>query len=174
VPGLVIRPAAAPDLPALSLLAVRTWSEAFGGSVASESARSEVATTRSPAYFARALADATVLVAKADGALVGYVQFGAVDIAGVDAAPDDRELHRLYIERAWQGRGAGRALMEAALRHPVLAAAGRVYLQVWERSTPARRLSERFGFLTVGTTGFSIGGEPAEDLVMLLERRAVN
>ena len=56
----------------------------------------------------------------------------------------------------------------AALRHPRLAGASRIYLTVWERNERAIRLYESVGFQIVGTTTFTIGaGEVAEDLVMV-------
>ena len=57
--------------------------------------------------------------------------------------------------------------MEAALAHPQLATASRVFLQVWERNARAVQLYEDLGFRVVGTTTFTIGsGQTAEDLVM--------
>jgi ribosomal protein S18 acetylase RimI-like enzyme len=61
--------------------------------------------------------------------------------------------------------------MNAALEHPRLAEASRVYLQVWEQNEQARGLYESLGFQTVGTTTFTVGsGDVVQDLVMLLER----
>jgi diamine N-acetyltransferase len=100
------------------------------------------------------------------------VQFGDVDIPEVQVRPGDQELHRIYVETELHGQGLGRRLMNAALEHPRLADASRIFLQVWERNEPARRLYEGLGFKTVGTTTFTIGsGEVAEDLIMLLDRR---
>jgi diamine N-acetyltransferase len=166
----VIRPATPADAPALAELARRTWHEAFGWSVSTDDAARELDETRSESYFLRALADDTILVDERDGALVGYVQVGDVDIPEIEARPGDRALRRLYVEPALQRRGIGRALLEAALGHPRIAAAPRVYLQVWERNTAAIGLYERFGWRRVGTTRFRIGNELVEDLVMLLER----
>jgi ribosomal protein S18 acetylase RimI-like enzyme len=168
---LRIREATPVDVPALSDLAKRTWSNAFGDSVSGDDEAVELEETRSETYFISALKEKTILVAVRSDALVGYVQFGDVDIPEVEARPGDRELHRIYVETALQGRGVGRSLMNAALGHPRLAVASRIFLQVWERNEPAIRLYEGLGFKTVGTTSFTIGsGEVAEDLIMLLDR----
>jgi diamine N-acetyltransferase len=168
---LVIRPATPSDVPALSDLAKRTWSDAFGYSVTPDEEAVELDETRSEAYFAGALRRSTILVAEADGVLLGYVQFGDVDIREVDARSGDQELHRIYVETELHGRGLGRSLMNTALQHPRLASASRIFLQVWERNERAVRLYESLGFRTVGTTTFTIGsGEVAEDLVMVLDR----
>jgi len=158
-----IRPAEPADVPAL---AQRTWADAFGWSVSPEEQAAELE-NRSEASFAEGLHRWTTLVAENGGTLVGYVQFGDVVIDGVDAQPGDQELHQLYVDTDAQGRGIGRALMEAALAHPRLATASRVLLQVWDRNAKAVQLYEGLGFRVVGTTTFTIGsGETAEDIVM--------
>jgi ribosomal protein S18 acetylase RimI-like enzyme len=168
-----IRAARPGDVPALSDLARRTWSDAFGDGVRPEDEEAELEEGRSQAYFAQALNERTILVAEADGVLLGYVQFGEVGIPEVDVRPGDQALQRLYVETSLQGRGLGRKLMDAALRHPRLAGAGRIFLQVWDRNERAVRLYESFGFHRLGTTSFTVGAEVMEDLVMVLDRSEV-
>ena len=156
--SLRIRAAREDDVPALADLAARTWLDAFGESVTPEAAAADVEAKRSEHRFRAALHERTILVAEQDGALVGYAELG------------DDWLHRLYVETALQGRGIGSALLEAALAHPRLAGAPRVFLQVWEENPGAIRLYERFGFRRHDTTEFELGGEVVEDLVLVLER----
>ena len=156
---VAIRAAEAADIPALADLASRTWLDAFGATVSPVNAATETAEGRSEERFREALAERTILVADDDGALVGYVEF------------DDVELNRLYVETALQGRGIGRALLDAALAHPRLARAPRVRVQVWDENARAVRLYESAGFRRVGTTRFAIGSEIVEDAVFELERR---
>ena len=153
-----IREAELADVPALSALATRTWSDAFGDGVSREDEAAELEENRSETYFRNALVEKTILVAEAGGAMVGYVQFF------------DGHIQRVYVETALQGRGVGRKLIEAALRHPRLASARRISLQVWEENSRAVRLYESFGFERAGTTTFTIGSEVMEDLVMVLDR----
>lgn len=165
-----IRPAQTNDLPALSALAKRTWADAFADGVCPDDTQAELEGGRSEAYFVQALREKTILVADENGGLVGYVEFGEVAIPEVDVRPGDQSLNRLYVETALQGRGLGRTLLEAALHHPRLAHATRIFLTVWDENEGAVRLYERFGFQTVGTTRFTIGAEEVEDLVMLLDK----
>lgn len=166
-----IRPVTEADLPPLADLARRTWLDAFGDSVSADDAAAEAEDTRSEKYFRASLRTDTILVAEAGGQLVGYVKFGEVEIPEVDAEPGDGGLHRVYVETAQHGRGIGRELMHAALSHPRLQAAPRVYLQVWEENRTAVGLYESLGFRTVGTTRVTIGTNGVgEDLVMVLER----
>ena len=173
VPGVQIRRAQRTEVAALADLARRTWQDAFGSTLEPEDLALELATRRSPKYFEAALKQTTILVADDGGSLVGYVQFGPVDIPEVNAREDDRQLRRLYVDRIAQGRGLGRRLIEAALAHPELAAAGRVYLSVWEENDRALRLYESVGFRRVGMTTYSIGDKLiGEDLVLCLDRGA--
>jgi diamine N-acetyltransferase len=166
-----IRPADAHDVPALAELASRTWSDAFGDSVAPDELAVELEEKRSAAYFDAVLRTDTILVAESSSALIGYVQFGDVNISELEPRPGDQELHRLYVATDLQGQGVGRRLTEAALRHPRLAGASRIYLQVWEANERAILLYESLGFEAVGRTTFTIGsGHVTEDLVMRLER----
>jgi diamine N-acetyltransferase len=167
---LNLRAAQETDLPEISVLAKRTWADAFGSSVNPEDLAAELEKTRSEEYFRSALAADTILVAELDGELVGYVQFSDVTIPEVDVQPGDQGLRRVYVETHLHGRGIGRELVNAALAHPRLAAARRIYLAVWEKNEPARRLYESLGFRAAGTTRFTIGGEAMEDLVLVLDR----
>ena len=165
-----IRPARLSDVVALSDLAKRTWSDAFGDGVSSDHLTAELDEARSETYFAGALREKTILVAEEDDALLGYVQFGDVGIPEVQVQPGDQGLQRLYVETALQGRGLGRRLVKAALQHPRLAEARRIFVQVWDKNDRAVRLYESFGFQKIGTTTFTIGSEVLEDVVMLLDR----
>ena len=165
-----VRPATRSDVPALSELAKRTWSDAFGGAINPNGEAVVLEETRSEGYFANALKSAVILVAEHDHALLGYVQLGDVEIPEVQVRSGDQGLQRLYVETAQQRRGLGRKLMQSALQHPRLAQAPRVFLQVWEENESAVRLYESFGFQKVGTTTFTIGSELMEDVVMMLDR----
>ena len=168
--ALRIRPARPSDVPALAALAKRTWSGAFGDGVSRDGERAELEEGRSERYFAAALREKTILVAESDQVLVGYVQFGDVDIPEVEVRPGDQEFQRLYVETTLHGQGVGRRLTQAALMHPQLAEARRIFLQVWEKNERALRLYESFGFQRIGITRFTVGAEAMEDAVMLLEK----
>ena len=71
---LQIREATPADVHALSELAKRTWSDAFGGSVSPDDEAVELEETRSETYFIGTLKEKTILVAERSDTLVGYVQ----------------------------------------------------------------------------------------------------
>jgi diamine N-acetyltransferase len=168
---VVVRTAVDEDVAELSALAQLVWSHTFGTNFTAADVGNHVFSTRSEAYFHSALQERYVLVAEAQGRLVGYVQFGPVSIPEVHGGPDDRSLNRLYVDTELHGRGIGRRLLLTALSHPELATAPYVFLRVWERNERAVSLYAQAGFRNVGTTRFAIGSAPAEDLVMRLDRR---
>jgi ribosomal protein S18 acetylase RimI-like enzyme len=168
--GLRVRAATLSDSPLLADLAERTWLDVARGVFAHEDLAAHLAEVRASGSVVASVENQTILVAEADDALVGWVEFGDVVIAEVDVRPGDQELRRLYVATSHQGLGLGRQLMTAALAHPRLAGARRVFLQVWEQNTKAIRLYESLGFRSVGTTTFRVGTHVQSELVLLLDR----
>jgi diamine N-acetyltransferase len=166
---ILIRPGVADDVPALTELAVTTYIAAFGHSFTPEDLAAHLAHNLEPANIAQFIADDVVLVAEADGGLVGFVQFGAAGPEYAPASSRDQELRRLYVLGAFQKQGAGTLLMQAALAHPQMQAAPAVYLDVWEHNHGAQRFYARHGFEVVGTRQFEVvsGAETSLDLIMI-------
>jgi ribosomal protein S18 acetylase RimI-like enzyme len=162
---MIIRPACPADLPALTQLARTTWAHAFGHTLSPADCAAHLDAHLSPAALAHLLAEDVFLAAEDTGRLTGFVQFGAYPAGGENAA----ELRRLYVHRDYQNRGIGSALLAAALAHPVLARAERIFLDVWEENTGAARLYARFGFAIAGARPFEVasGSAAGADLIMV-------
>jgi diamine N-acetyltransferase len=169
-----IRQARRSDIPALAALAKETYSEAFGHSVTPADLADQLEATRSESYFDEAIDEDTILVATAQDRLVGYLQFGPARIPVEGVSSRDQELRRLFVLSAFQRRGLGTSLLEAALAHPGLANAENIYLDVWDENVAAWRLYESYDFKVVGRVDFVIGARVlGQDLVMV-RRRAPN
>jgi diamine N-acetyltransferase len=169
----IIRGLETGEIPALAELARRTFSEAFGHSLSASDLAFHLQSNLSDAYF-RAAAEADIfLIADIDARPIGYAQFGAVEIPAPGRSSGDQELRRLYVESAFQGRGIGRQLLDAALDHPRLKGAANVFLDVWEENDGARRLYERYGFAVVGAHTFAVasGATSTRDLIMVRRQR---
>lgn len=76
------------------------------------------------------------------GAVSGY--------AGIFLSGADAEVATVGVARAVQGRGWGRELMEHLLAEAASRGASRMFLEVREDNTAARRLYESLGFETAG------------------------
>ena len=68
---------------------------------------------------------------------------------------------------AFQRRGVGRSLIDAALAHPWLAGAENIYLDVWDQNFSAQNLYQGYGFEVIGKNPFVVDSRIlGYDLVM--------
>ena len=70
-----------------------------------------------------------------------------------------------------QGQGIGGRLMAAILAEPAIAAAGTVYLDVWEGNHRAQAFYRRHGFTVVGAHELTLAGEPLDEPELIMARR---
>jgi ribosomal protein S18 acetylase RimI-like enzyme len=162
-----IRPAQFADIAVLAEFARWTYARAFGDSMAADDLAHHLEHRLSAAYFAEALRNDAILLVLED-ALTGFVQLGPANVE--DDRPGDMQLRRLYVHPERKGKGIGSQLLRAALAHPAMQYAPRIFLDVWDRNEGARRLYERFGFRVVGTVPFVTpsGEVTGQDLLMML------
>ena len=155
-----ISPAGPGDAVELGRLHVRSWRETYPGLLP------QAALDRmSPAAHARrfrielmraAPGQVTLIAEGADGA-VGYVS-GALLTGETKAA--DAEVHTLYVLRAAQKVGVGRALLKAAARVLRAEGAASLMLFVLSGNERARGFYERLGgeaFAEVASNGWGAG-----------------
>ncbi|AWW42449.1 acetyltransferase [Streptomyces sp. AS58] len=141
---IVIRPAAPEEYETLGEITARAYLQDglldFGESDAYLGELKDVA---------KRAAAAQVLVAVADGALVGGVTFvpsggPMADIAG----PAEAEIRMLAVDREARGRGAGESLVRACVdRARATEGCVRVVLSTQRSMRSAHRIYERMGFV---------------------------
>lgn len=91
-------------------------------------------------------ADVIVLVAEADGEVLGYC-YGAIEGTDYMALRGPAGvLYDLVVDPAHRGRGVGRRLLEAAVAELKARGAPRVVLSTAEQNQAAQRLFARAGF----------------------------
>ncbi len=156
-----ILPVASDHIPALSSLAVATFTLTFGHlyppedltdfletSYAADILRSEV---QDPRQFWRMAWD--------DGKALGYLQCGPVGLPHAEADPAKHgELKRLYVDPSAQGRGLGKTLLAIALDH-LAERYGEApqWIGVWSENHRAQALYGAHGFVQVGAYDFPVG-----------------
>ncbi len=92
-------------------------------------------------------ASSTLLVAEANGLLVGTVTLAAAGTAFADIArPGEYEFRMLAVDPGSAGRGIGTALVAACEQRAAAAGARRLVLSVEDRNAAALRLYERRGY----------------------------
>jgi ribosomal protein S18 acetylase RimI-like enzyme len=110
-----------------------------------------------------------VLVAVEHGEVAGYVRLGrASRFASSDHVVT---VNGIAVDPAWQQKGVGRALIDAAAAEARRRGARRLTLRVFAPNEAARRLYESAGFVVEGVLRgeFFLGGQYVDDISMALE-----
>jgi diamine N-acetyltransferase len=168
-----ISPAASADSEALTALARKTYSDAFGASMHPADLKAHLDRHLSLSRVRQMLAIDAFLVARQDESLIGFVQFGAVQGESERQFPPGAiELRRLYVLAEHQNCGLGARLMEAALGVIDSKGVPAVILDVWEDNDGAKRFYERYGFSVCGERPFHVesGASAGVDLLMIRRR----
>jgi diamine N-acetyltransferase len=171
-----VRPATVADAPRLSRLGAATFRETFEGENTPEDIARYLADAFTPARQAAEIADpaGTVLLAEsrapsvgeAEAELVGYAHLLSGRAPAAVHGPAPLELKRLYVARAWHGRGVAQALMDAALAAARARGAGTLWLGVWERNPRAVAFYAKYGFTRVGEHTFVLGADAQTDWLL--------
>jgi len=153
----VVSPAGPADAAELARVHVRSWRETYPGLLPQQA----LDRMSLPVHARRFRAELThprpgraILIAEGPAGAVGYASCGL--LTG-DARAADAEVHTLYVLRAAQGAGVGRALMRGAARMLRAQGAGSLMVFVLTRNAPARRFYERLGgetFAEVTSSGW--------------------
>ncbi len=156
------------ELKPLSLLAQKTYVDAFGHSFQPDDLDAHLTANLSENTFKEFLSRDAILVAVDDEIIIGFVQFGQAE--GYDEIISDHDwtIKRLYVLRDYQNKGIGSQLMHKTLDVMKENTVKRVFLDVWEHNPGAIRFYQRFGFEVIGTQKFKVasGAETSDDLVM--------
>lgn len=155
--GVTVRQAGRDDAVGIARVHVTGWQWAYDGLMPADflasldPARREARWTP---WLATEEGRSRVAVAVEAGEVVGFVSWGRYrgDDLEPGAAPPDAvgEVQAIYLDRAHQGRGVGRALLARAVER--LAASGFTEARLWvlETNRLARRFYERQGWAPDG------------------------
>ena len=165
---VIVRRAAPDDAADLAALAAQTFADAFGPDNTPEDTAAHLEAHFSLERQAAEIDDPStvMLVAEAGGALVGYVMLHWGDTPPSVTGPRPIELARIYVNREWQSRRVGAALMARCLTEARANGAETIWLGVWQVNVRAQAFYERWGFETVGTKTFTVGSDVQTDWVM--------
>ncbi|MBW6433806.1 GNAT family N-acetyltransferase [Actinoplanes hulinensis] len=142
---MTIRQATPDDAAALAVVHVRTWQATYAGQVPGDYLDSLDPAEREPVWRSRLAGispPAAVLVWDDGGVPVGFAALRESRDGEVGAG----EITAIYLLPEHWGRGAGRALMAAALRHLAGAGFGEATLWVLGSNVRARRFYEAAGW----------------------------
>jgi ribosomal protein S18 acetylase RimI-like enzyme len=172
---LTVRSATLDDVDDIVRINVRGWQRGYAGIVPSDVLDAMRVEGRAERYRyrIRQSGDFDYRVAIDDGEVIGYVTFGTYRIGQRDTAVDRSvgEILAIYVDPSRWGTGAGRALMDAALKELAGRGFGSVRLWVLAANHQARRFYERAGFTADGTVATYPVGRPDGSVVDLPEVR---
>jgi ribosomal protein S18 acetylase RimI-like enzyme len=107
-----------------------------------------------------------ILLAEVDNQLAAFAQVRLNSPKACIAAKQPAELQRLYVEKAWHGRGVAHTLMPQVLATALQTGTDTIWLGVWEHNPRAIAFYRKYGFQVVGEHVFQFGNDPQRDLVM--------
>jgi ribosomal protein S18 acetylase RimI-like enzyme len=162
------------DLPELADVAARTFPLACPPSVTPDNIAAFIDENLSEARFREYLGDPdrTVMVAREDARMVGYVMLirGVPDDDDVQRAVTLRpavELSKLYVLPDSHGAGASAALMTESLRTAEALGVKCIWLGVNQKNQRAQRFYTKHGFTINGAKTFRLGTRTENDYVMV-------
>jgi ribosomal protein S18 acetylase RimI-like enzyme len=154
---VTVRQARPEDQPALRAIDTATWT-------------ADVSPAPPPPpdapFFGERTQPADVLVGEIDGVVAGYAVLGRSTMLATHAHV--LEIRGLAVSPAYQGRGAGRRLVEASVEQARGRGARKLSLRVLGFNVRARQLYESCGFRVEGIlrAEFYLGGRYVDDVLM--------
>jgi len=102
----------------------------------------------------------------ADNDLAGYLKINDAPAQSDINDPQSLEVERIYIRKAYKGKGLGKQLMHYAIQLAIEMKKNYVWLGVWEKNTDAISFYIKMGFREAGGHSFRMGNELQSDLIM--------
>jgi ribosomal protein S18 acetylase RimI-like enzyme len=110
--------------------------------------------------------DITTLLVMDDESIAGFAQVRPGSRPSCVTNSRSVEIHRIYVDVPWHGKGVATVLMEASLRDAAKRGADGVWLGVWENNPRAIRFYAKWGFVEVGEHIFHVGSDAQRDILM--------
>ncbi len=168
MPQPLIRRAGPGDSQALAAIGRATFTETFGHLYPAGDLQAFLAEAYGLERTRSDLADPARAswIVEAEGQTIGYALAGPCGLPHRDASPEDRELKRLYLLRAWQNGGLGRRLFDEIIAWLQKDGPHTVWIGVWSENHGTQRFYARQGFEKVGDYDFPVGGTVDHEYIL--------
>ncbi|MBY0314247.1 MAG: GNAT family N-acetyltransferase [Bdellovibrionales bacterium] len=162
-----IRPVTLTEIPLLCDLCRRTFHETFSPTNTELNMRVYMDTYFTPQKLEGELKDPkrSIFMAWVENQPVGYFNMYDGPVEACVKSERPIELARIYVDRAWQGKGVAQALMSKALEVARSKNKNGVWLGVWENNPRAQAFYLKNNFNKVGSHIFQMGLEPQTDYI---------
>jgi ribosomal protein S18 acetylase RimI-like enzyme len=168
----ILRPATTKDIAALAALKLATFRETFLEDFAIPYPPHDLARFETETYgearIAEDLADdahATWVCEGADGSLLAYAHAGPCKLPHPEVTTRSGELYQIYVRRAAQGMGLGKALLGASLTWLAETYPGALWIGVWSGNDRAQAVYSAAGFRKVGDYHFMVGDHRDDEFI---------
>lgn len=170
---ITIRPLTPADIPELRDLAIRIYRETFAHLNTEEDMELFLATDYSVARFEEEFREPhSWYFFAVDGATTaGYLRLRKTSEVEHLLGSNTLELHRIYVDRPFQGKRVGTILMQHAIDMATAQKADWLWLGVWEKNPKAFEFYTRWGFEKFSEHVFQMGSDAQTD--WLLRRRII-
>lgn len=171
--NIKIRKCTADDIDDLEAIAYETYNETFRPMNSKETMEKYLNEAFNRDRLKKELAnkDNRFYFLYADQALAGYLKINdasaQTDINDIDSI----EVERIYIRKAYKGKGFGTTLLNHAVQLAKDKKKNYIWLGVWEKNTAAISFYTNMGFHETGYHLYKMGDEFQNDLIM---KRKVN
>lgn len=164
-----IRVAKVSDAKNLAVLAETTFRDTFAAQNTADAMEIHCRSSYGEAIQAGEISgtDYVTLVAELNDGLVAYAQLKWGQAPECVAAQMPGEIHRLYVDKDWYGKGLAHDLMAACLETMKERKTDVTWLGVWEQNPRAISFYRKFDFKEVGEHVFSLGTDSQIDIVMV-------
>jgi GNAT superfamily N-acetyltransferase len=167
--GITIRSAASSDASLLAGLGARAFQDAFAADIPEEDLAAYLAASFSSDVMAAQIEDklALFLIAESIGEAIGYACLYPAEPPSCVTGPSPVQLARLYLLKAWYGRGVGSSLMKACLSEARRRGYRTMWLSSWEVNSRANSFYDKWGFEPVGNQDFWVGNDLQHDVILM-------
>jgi len=165
-----IRRAELADAEPLSLLAERSFREAFGALNTAENMEQHCVASYDVSIQAAEISDPRriTLIAELAGVPIAFAQLRFADAPACVPGNSPGEIQRLYVASGWHGKGVAADLITRCFLELKDRGCDVVWLGVWEQNPRARAFYGKVGFLSHGEQVFQLGADPQRDVVMAM------
>ena len=166
--SVIVRRAAAEDIPSLSAIGSEAFSEAYASFNTANDISAHIQSQYSLAAIRQEmeLPDRFYLVALFDDAPAGLCKLRAGPVPKDIPDSASLEIQQLYINPRHQRLGIGTALVDAVFDEARTSGLNGVWLSVWQQAPWATNFYSKCGFTRFGVHTFQLGSAEQSDLLM--------
>lgn len=166
---ITLRKATPDDALCISVLGMQVFLDTYAPEGIRVSLAKEVLDNFSRSRVAETMAEpgCTFIVMESNHHMIGFAQLHAHAAHELVPVPNAAELHRLYIQEKFTGRGLGRSLLAQAEKTAITDGASALWLTAWIGNARALGFYAAQGYEEAGSTLYTFQGEEYENRLFL-------